>query len=917
MNASAKKILFAFTILLIFCSSRTTAQYLHRSGKEIVDGNNNPVLLRGMGLGGWMLQEGYMLETNSFANPQHQIRARIADLIGESNTVEFYNAWLANHCTRADIDSLASWGFNSVRLPMHYNLYTLPIEKEPVAGQHTWLETGFKMTDSLLKWCEANQMYLILDLHAAPGGQGRDAAISDYDTSKPSLWESEANKQKTIALWRKLAERYKDKQWIGGYDLINETNWAFEGSNVNGCNESNNAPLRKLLVDITNAIREVDQNHIIYIEGNCWANNHNGLLPYWDNNTVMSFHKYWNFNDQGSVQNFVNYRNQYDLPLWLGETGENSNVWFRNAIKLMEDNNIGWAWWPMKKVGSVVNPLTVTRNAGYEQLLNYWKNGGQKPSVDFAKAALMELANNLKIENNTFRPDVIDAMFRQVRSDDTKPFKDHHAPGVVHFSDYDFGRYNRAYADQDTATYHVTVGTYSAWNQGWSYRNDGVDIQTAADADPNANGHVISWTADNEWLQYTVNVDSSAAYEIEIRYSAPLNTSVVKLTIDGTAKTPSVTLPATGNYNTFATFKVPDVILKKGVQKIRLYFVKGGANMSFMNLKLSKKTNEVPLKATGALMRQSNAIEVSFNKPLDQTTLQTSSITISKNGMAVAITAVNISNDRATLTLANESMYNDVVKLNYNGTTVKAQDGTLLETFTNLAVSNELPVMLMVPGKIEAESFAVNFGLQLEPTTDTGGGQNIGYTNAGDFLDYRIHVQSEGEYTIQTRVACMSNAGKLEFQQLNAAQQVLNAAQIDVPVTNGWQTWVTTTPVSINLAAGATTLRVRILQPEFNLNWFEFTKKVITDIPQPATRAFRVYPNPTDSVLNISMSEQVDKRNRITIRDLQGKEVKEIKDFNFKDLSGVSVSSLPDGVYVIELRAGNKRWQDKFIVKRK
>lgn len=52
------------------------------------------------------------------------------------------------------------------------------------------------MTDDLLKWCEANKMYLILDLHAAPGGQGMDANISDYDTTKPSLWESEANKQK-------------------------------------------------------------------------------------------------------------------------------------------------------------------------------------------------------------------------------------------------------------------------------------------------------------------------------------------------------------------------------------------------------------------------------------------------------------------------------------------------------------------------------------------------------------------------------------------------------------------------------------------------------------------------------------------------------------------------------------------------
>ncbi|HPH46334.1 MAG TPA: cellulase family glycosylhydrolase, partial [Chryseolinea sp.] len=241
---------FLFSCLLVISTPlKVSAQYLHVDGKKIVDKNGSEVILRGMGLGGWMLQEGYMLETNAFANPQHEIRAKIKELIGETDTQEFYDAWLANHCTRRDVDSLASWGFNSIRLPMHYNLYTLPIEQEPVAGENTWLDKGFAMTDSLLKWCEANHMYLILDLHAAPGGQGHDAAISDYDATKPSLWESEANKQKTIALWKKLAERYATKEWIGAYDLINEPNWNFvAGQNANGCDETGNAPLRKLYV---------------------------------------------------------------------------------------------------------------------------------------------------------------------------------------------------------------------------------------------------------------------------------------------------------------------------------------------------------------------------------------------------------------------------------------------------------------------------------------------------------------------------------------------------------------------------------------------------------------------------------------------------------------------------------------------
>jgi aryl-phospho-beta-D-glucosidase BglC (GH1 family) len=70
-------------------------------------------------------------------------------------------------------------------------------------------------------------MYLILDLHAAPGGQGNDLNIADRDSTKPSLWQSEANRTKTIELWRTLAERYKDEPNIGAYDILNEPNLGF------------------------------------------------------------------------------------------------------------------------------------------------------------------------------------------------------------------------------------------------------------------------------------------------------------------------------------------------------------------------------------------------------------------------------------------------------------------------------------------------------------------------------------------------------------------------------------------------------------------------------------------------------------------------------------------------------------------
>jgi len=176
-----KNLFFYFLILVFSCISFHSAHgqdILKTQGKAIVNQAGDTIILRGMGLGGWMLQEGYMLQTAGFASAQYQIRDKIEELIGPADTDLFYDAWLDNHVRKIDIDSLKSWGFNSVRLPLHYNLFTLPIEDEPISGQQTWLDKGFIMTDSLISWCAQNEMWVILDLHAAPGGQGYDQAIS-------------------------------------------------------------------------------------------------------------------------------------------------------------------------------------------------------------------------------------------------------------------------------------------------------------------------------------------------------------------------------------------------------------------------------------------------------------------------------------------------------------------------------------------------------------------------------------------------------------------------------------------------------------------------------------------------------------------------------------------------------------------
>ncbi|MBN1302525.1 MAG: cellulase family glycosylhydrolase [Melioribacteraceae bacterium] len=554
--------------LLLSVSIINGQGFLKTNGKKIINGAGTEIILRGIGLGGWMLQEGYMLKTSSFANAQHKLRNKIEQLLGKEKTDDFYSAWLSNHFRKIDADALSDWGFNSVRLPMHYNLFTLPIEDEPVAGENTFLEVGFNMIDELLNWCETNRMYLILDLHAAPGGQGHDEPIADYDPAKPSLWENEFNRSKTVAFWRKIAERYADEEWIGGYDLINEPNWELPG----------NTMLRELYVNITNAIREVDSNHIIFIEGNWFATDFNGLTPAWDDNMVYSFHKYWNENSLNSINYLLSLRDSENVPLWLGETGENSNVWFKECVELMESNNIGWAWWPQKKIDNVVGPLSAPIDPGYQKLLNYWQGSAPEPGVDEAYSSLMQQAENMKYENCTFQPGVIDALFRQQDSEASKPFKEHNLPGIVFATEYDLGTINTAYKDVD---YQNTKGLGAAqWNTGNKFRNDGVDIEECQDII--SNGYNVGWIENGEWLKFTLNVDTPGSFEIDVRYAANSSGGKVLLTMDGQNIGGAVDLPVTGGWQNWASLTVGEVELTAGRHELMLRFFGSGYNFNYV-----------------------------------------------------------------------------------------------------------------------------------------------------------------------------------------------------------------------------------------------------------------------------------------------------------------------------------------------
>ena len=890
------RLLIIFSCLFLGFFLQTDAQsYLRAEGKAIVNEQGDTIILRGMGLGGWMLQEGYMLQTASFATAEYQIREKIDQLIGTANTNEFYDAWLANHCRKIDIDSLAAWGFNSVRLPMHYKLFTLPIEDEPVAGEHTWLTKGFELTDSLISWCRQNQMYVILDLHGAPGGQGYDQAISDYDPSKPSLWESAANQDKTVALWKRLAERYVNEPIVAGYDLLNEVNWNLPGGTL----------LRSLYEEITDSIRTVDDKHIIFIEGNWFANDFTGLTPPWDDNIVYSPHKYWSFNFKNDIQWVLTLRDDHNVPLYFGEAGENSNVWFRDAIKLMEDHGIGWAWWPLKKIESISCPLSVTKTAGYQALLDYWNNGGTPPSVASAKATLMQLTDLLKLENCSLQPDVADAMIRQVQTDETKPYHTQQIPGKVFATDFDMGRSGHAYFDTDLATYQVSTGSFTTWNTGWAYRNDAVDIEKSGDTE--GNGFNVGWIADGEWMQYDVDIAQTAVYDIHVRVATDGGGGNFRFSMDGVDISKTRYVPTSGGWQSWQDHILTDVVLEAGTgKKLRYLADEGGYNLSSFDFVQKGATTTIDAEYLSAVTVDKNNVQLTLNKPIaGPLPSSPADISILVNGLPVTVDQVVINpiNDRSILiTVDYDFDPEESIKISYTGSQIDATDGTNLQTFIRKTVRNTIPKILDVPGLVECEDFFFKSGVDLENTFDTGGGKNIGNLDGGDYLDYYVNVSKSGTYEVAYRTAAPTETGEIRLQLIESDGRVRNLHQVSFDPTGDWQTWATKSRPAA-LPKGLQHLRVTITKPDFNMNWMDFT--FLTDIEDEIISGdVQVYPNPSTGTFTLEADfAQPQQLIQLEVRNLLGQLVLEKELWGGDQLQEkIDLAAFPNGNYFLSLK---------------
>ena len=336
---------YLFTLILLYFTSglgnaeaRTKSRFVHVEGINLIQPNGERLFIQGTNLGNWLNPEGYMFGFSK-TNSAWMIDLLFKEAIGPDGTANFWKQFKDNYITQADIKFIAQQGANTIRLPFNYKLFT----DEDYMGLSSQ-QDGFQRIDQLISWCRQAGLYLILDMHDCPGSQTGDNIDDGY--GYPWLFESEQSQQLFCDIWQRIAKRYAKEPVILGYELMNEPiAHYFENK------DELNARLEPLYKRAVKAIRQVDRNHVILLGGARW-NSDFFMFNDWtfDNNIMYTCHRYGGDATAEAINDYISFRDKTQLPMYMGEIGHNTNEWQADFVKVMKQANIGYTFWPYKKL---------------------------------------------------------------------------------------------------------------------------------------------------------------------------------------------------------------------------------------------------------------------------------------------------------------------------------------------------------------------------------------------------------------------------------------------------------------------------------------------------------------------------------------------------------------------------------------
>ncbi len=326
------------------------------SGDHIVNQKGETIVLRGFGLGGMLHMENFI---DGYPYNEESMREGLLKVLGRKKYDLYFDNFLKSYFTEPDAEYIHSLGLNLVRIPINYHLF------EDDMNPGVIKQEAFKYLDKVIDLCAKHQIYTIIDLHALPGSQNQHWH-SDNPTDKALFWVYKEFQDRVVHLWEVIAAHYKDQPWVAGYDLINEP------ADPSG---EKLVPYYKRLYD---AIKKVDPNHIMFLEGDNYAKDFSHFTEVWDN-VVYTNHDYALPGFTGDYPGYINgeyydkntlekeflakseFMLSHKVPIWVGEFGpvytndpEKDGSRYRvlkDQLAYYKKYKVSWCIWLYKDLG--------------------------------------------------------------------------------------------------------------------------------------------------------------------------------------------------------------------------------------------------------------------------------------------------------------------------------------------------------------------------------------------------------------------------------------------------------------------------------------------------------------------------------------------------------------------------------------
>jgi aryl-phospho-beta-D-glucosidase BglC (GH1 family) len=374
-------------VLALTAPALAGSRLVQTEGKNFIAPNGSVLHIKGISLGNWLMPEGYMFKFEVAKSPR-QIYGAFERLLGPARANVFWGTYRDTYIGEDDIRFIKSVGFNTVRIPIHYGLFMS--DDGVMAGE------GWALLDRVLGWCRAAGLYAIIDLHAAPGGQ--TGINHDDGPGYPLMFYVPRDRDLTVKLWQAIAQVHAGDPTILGYDLLNEPIAPYHDI------ATLNPRLEPFYKRLTSAIRSVDPGRVAILAAGQWSSSFDMFGRPFAPNLAYTYHSFWASTKRDSIQRHLNFSNRYDVPLFLGETGELTDEWNAEFRKLHEAHGIGWSFWTYKNLDTSSTVVSIKRPEHWDDIAAYADGRTDvKPPDAVIERAMAQYLEGVRLPNADVR----------------------------------------------------------------------------------------------------------------------------------------------------------------------------------------------------------------------------------------------------------------------------------------------------------------------------------------------------------------------------------------------------------------------------------------------------------------------------------------------------------------------------------